>query len=113
LNLIRNVELLSEFVDALDPKLFERYLDDSLKCGLALLQEAKEDQPEVRAVCYGLFSTVAKVSINHLSPYMDVVMQHVFKSLDSSLVADNSFNAQVRTNGYLCSIFKNNISSFT
>lgn len=87
-------------MDALDPKLFEPYLDASLKCGLALLQEAKEDQPEVRAVCYGLFSTVAKVSINHLAPYMDVVMQHVLKSLDSSLVADNSFNLEVLINNY-------------
>lgn len=81
--------MLSEFVDALDPKIFEPYLDASLKCGLTLLQEAKEDQPEVRAVCYGLFSTVAKVSISHLAPYIDVIMKHVLKSLDSSLVADN------------------------
>lgn len=88
-------ELLTEFVDALDVKVFEPFLDTSLKCGLALLQEAKEDQPEVRAVCYGLFSTVAKVSINHLAPYMDVVMQHVLKSLDNSLIVDNSFNMEV------------------
>lgn len=77
-------------MDALDPKVFEPYLDASLKCGLALLHEAKEDQPEVRAVCYGLFSTVAKVSIDHLAPYMDVVMQHTLKSLNNSLIADNA-----------------------
>lgn len=69
-----------------------------MKCGLALLQGAKEDQPEVRAVCYGLFSTVAKVSINHLVPYMDIVMQHVLKSLDNSLVADSGFNMEVKIN---------------
>lgn len=82
-------------MDALDPKVFEPYLDASLKCGLTLLQEAKEDQPEVRAVCYGLFSTVAKVSIDHLAPYIDVVMQHVLKSLDNSLIVDNSFKLEV------------------
>ncbi|VVC26841.1 Armadillo-type fold,Armadillo-like helical,Importin-beta, N-terminal domain [Cinara cedri] len=91
------IQLLSEFVDALDPKVFEPYLDASLKCGLTLLQESKEDQPEVRAVCYGLFSTVAKVSISHLAPYMDIVMKHVLKSLDNSLVADNSFNLEKKT----------------
>lgn len=84
-------------MDALDPKVFEPYLDASLKCGLTLLQEAKEDQPEVRAVCYGLFSTVAKVSIDHLAPYIDVVMQHVLKSLDNSLIVDNSFKLEVNT----------------
>lgn len=82
-------------MEALDPKVFEPYLDMSLKCGLALLQEAKEDQPEVRAVCYGLFSSIAKVSIDHLTPYLDLVMSHVLKSLDGSLVADNSFNIEV------------------
>jgi len=82
-------------VDALDPKIFEPYLEASLKCGLTLLQEAKEDQPEVRAVCYGLFSTVAKVSINHLTPYMDIVMQHVLKSLDNSFIIDSSLTIQV------------------
>lgn len=82
-------------MDALDSKIFEPYLDASLKCGLTLLQEAKEDQPEVRSVCYGLFSTVAKSSISHLAPYMDILMQSVFKSLDDSLVADNSFNIEV------------------
>lgn len=82
-------------MDALDPTVFEPYLDPSLKCGLALLQASKKDQPEVRAVCYGLFSTVAKVSINHLAPYMDIVMEHVLKSLDNSLVADNTFNVEV------------------
>lgn len=82
-------------MDALDPNVFEPYLDASLKCGLTLLQEAKVDQPEVRAVCYGLFSTVAKVSIDHLLPYMDVVMQHTLKSLDNSLIADNCFNMEV------------------
>ncbi|XP_050419977.1 importin-4-like [Adelges cooleyi] len=91
------IQLLSEFVDALDPKLFEPYLDASLKCGLALLQEAKDDQPEVRAVCYGLFSTVAKVSVDHLVPYMDVVMQHIMKSLENSIDSEytekNSYNA--------------------
>lgn len=88
------IQLLSEFAVALDPKVFEPYLDISLKCGLALLQEAKEDQPEVRAVCYGLFSSIARVSINHLIPYIDLVMQHVLKSLDNSLIADNSFNLE-------------------
>lgn len=92
--------MLTEFVDALDQKIFEPYLDASLKCGLTLLQEAKEDQPEVRAVCYGLFSTVAKVSINHLAPYMDVVMENVLKSLDNSLIADNSFNMEVLSENY-------------
>lgn len=82
-------------MDALDPKVFEPYLDASLKCGLTLLQEAKVDQHEVRAVCYGLFSTVAKVSIDHLAPYIDVVMQHVLKSLDNSLIIDNSFKLEV------------------
>lgn len=72
-------------------------MDTSLKCGLTLLQEAKEDQPEVRAVCYGLFSTVAKVSIDHLAPYIDVVMQNVLKSLDNSLIVDNSFKLEVNT----------------
>lgn len=86
LNFTNNfLELLSEFVEALDPKLFEPYLDTSLKCGLSLLQEAKDNQPEVRAVCYGLFSAVAKVSVDHLIPYMDVVMQHVMKSLENSI----------------------------
>lgn len=94
-------------MDALDPKVFEPYLDASLKCGLTLLQEAKEDQPEVRAVCYGLFSTVAKVSIDHLAPYMDVVMQHVLKSLDNSLIADNSFKLEVNNFfNYFLLIFK-------
>jgi len=82
-------------VDALDPKVFEPYLDTSLKCGLALLHASKEDQPEVRAVCYSLFSTVAKVSISHLMPYMDNVMQHVLKSLDNSLIVNNSFKNEV------------------
>lgn len=82
-------------MDALDPKVFEPYLDASLKCGLALLHASKEDQPEVRAVCYGLFSTVAKVSIKHLVPYLDIVMQHVLKSLENSLVVDNCFNVEV------------------
>ncbi|KAL4119196.1 hypothetical protein QTP88_012040 [Uroleucon formosanum] len=88
------IELLSEFVVALDPKVFEPYMDISIKCGLALLQEAKDDQPEVRSVCYGLFSSIAKVSINHLIPYIDLVMQHVLKSLDNSSIADNSFNLE-------------------
>jgi len=66
-----------------------------LKCGLALLQEAKEDQPEVRAVCYGLFSSISRVSINHLIPYIDLVMKHVLRSLDNSLIADKSFNLEV------------------
>ncbi|XP_050539704.1 importin-4-like [Daktulosphaira vitifoliae] len=91
------IQLLSEFVEALDPKLFEPYLDSSLKCGLSLLQEAKDNQPEVRAVCYGLFSAVAKVSVDHLIPYMDVVMQHVMKSLENSIDSEytekNSYNA--------------------
>lgn len=87
-------------MDALDPKVFEPYLDASLKCGLTLLQEAKEDQPEVRAVCYGLFSTVAKVSINNLAPYIDIVMQHVLKSLDNSLNVDNGLSLQVLINKY-------------
>lgn len=83
-------------MDALDSKVFEPYLDASLKCGLTLLQEAKEDQPEVRSVCYGLFSTVAKSSISHLAPYMDILMQSVFKSLDdNSLVVGNSLNIEV------------------
>lgn len=81
---------------ALDPKVFEPYMDISIKCGLALLQEAKDDQPEVRSVCYGLFSSIAKVSINHLIPYIDLVMQHVLKSLDNSSIADNSFNLEVQ-----------------
>lgn len=91
-------------MDALDPTVFEPYLDASLKCGLTLLQEAKDDQPEVRAVCYCLFSTVAKVSINHLAPYMDVVMQHVLKSLDNSLIVDNGLIMQVLINKYFYSI---------
>ncbi|KAL5244737.1 hypothetical protein ACI65C_012147 [Semiaphis heraclei] len=74
------IQLLSEFAVALDPKVFEPYLDMSLKCGLALLQEAEEDQPEVRAVCYGLFSSIARVSINHMIPYIDLVMRHVLKN---------------------------------
>lgn len=82
-------------MEALDPKVFEPYLDSSLKCGLALLQAAKDDQPEVRAVCYGLFSTVAKVSINHLTPYMDIVMQSVLTSLDNSLIVNNCVNLEV------------------
>lgn len=82
-------------MDALDSKVFEPYLDASLKCGLTLLQEAKGDQPEVRSVCYGLFSTVAKSSISHLAPYMDILMQNVFKSLDDNLVGDNSLNIEV------------------
>jgi len=95
------IQLLSEFVDALDPKVFEPYLDTSLKCGLALLHASKEDQPEVRAVCYCLFSAVAKVSISHLMPYMDNVMQHVLKSLDNSLIVNNSFkNEKKRYNAF-------------
>ncbi|XP_015365619.1 PREDICTED: importin-4-like [Diuraphis noxia] len=97
------IQLLSEFAVALDPKVFEPYLDISLKCGLALLQEAKEDQPEVRAVCYGLFSSIARVSINHLIPYIDLVMQHVLKSLDNSLIADNSFNLEKKKFDAYCS----------
>lgn len=93
--------MLTEFVDALDPKVFEPYLEASLKCGLTLLQAAKEDQPEVRAVCYGLFSTVAKISINHLAPHMDIVMEHVLNSLDKSLVVDNSFNMKVCYSGLI------------
>lgn len=90
-------------MDALDPKVFEPYLDTSLKCGLALLQAAKEDQPEVRAVCYSLFSTLAKVSIKHLEPHMGDVMQHVFRSLDNSLITDNGFNVQVYKN-FFCNL---------
>lgn len=87
---------MSEFVDAIDPKLFEPYLDRSLKCGIDLLHTAKEDQPDIRAVCYKLFGTAAKVSFNHLSQYMDIIMPFVLKSLDNSLVVENSFNVQVR-----------------
>lgn len=76
--------------------MFEPYLDMSLKCGLALLQEAEEDQPEVRAVCYGLFSSIARVSINHMIPYIDLVMRHVLKSLDNSSIANPRFELVVQ-----------------
>jgi hypothetical protein len=92
-------------VEALDPIVFEPYLDASLKCGLALLQAAKDDQPEVRAVCYGLFSTVAKISINHLAPYMEVVMQNVLTSLENSLIANNCVNLEVLISKFLIFLF--------
>lgn len=80
-----------------------------MKCGLALLQSTKEDQPEVRAVCYSLFGTLAKVSINHLTPHMDLVMQYILKSLDNSLIVDNGVNMQVliKQHCFKLLIFKN------
>lgn len=98
----KNLELLTEFVDTLDLNEFETYLDTCLKSGLNLLQATKENQHEVRAVCYGLFinRSISRISLNKLAPYIDIIMHYVLKSLDNCLIVNNNLSLQVLINKY-------------